>query len=79
LLKLISIEGDHMKKLLTIAFTMLLGSALSVAQATGSTDKPATGNKPATTTKTKSSHHHGKKATKKAKKSTGDAAATTPK
>lgn len=53
-----------MKKLLTIAFTLLLGASLSFAQATGgSTDKGA-GDKGTTTTKTAS----GKKATKSAKK-----------
>jgi hypothetical protein len=62
-----------MKKLLTIAFTLLLGATLSFAQATGgSTDKPATtstasGKKATSKTKTKS-HKGGKKS----KKSTGD-------
>jgi len=70
-----------MKKLLTIAFAMLLGATLSVAQATGgstgSTDKPAD----KTTTKAaKKSHHH--KGGKKSKKSSGSGntgSSTTPK
>lgn len=63
-----------MKKLLTIAFTLLLGASLSFAQATGgSTDKGA-GDK-GTTTKTKSgkkshSHKGGKKAKKGAESTT---------
>jgi hypothetical protein len=63
-----------MKKLLTIAFTLLLGASLSFAQATGgstgSTDKPA-GDK-TTTTKSgkKTTHHKGAKKTKKAPSST---------
>ena len=62
-----------MKKLLTIAFAMLLGASLSFAQAAASsTDKPAT-EKAASGKKTKKS---GKKAGKKAKK---DAAADTTK
>ena len=58
-----------MKKLLTIAFTLLLGASLSFAQATGgSTDKtPATstasGKKATSKTKTKS-HKGGKKSKK---------------
>jgi hypothetical protein len=69
-----------MKKLLTIAFAMLLGATLSVAQATGgttgSTDKPATG-KPATSTKTKGHSH--KKGGKKSKKSSGSTTTPAPK
>jgi hypothetical protein len=61
-----------MKKLLTIAFAMLLGASLSFAQAAAGTDKPAT-EKAASGKKTKKS---GKKAGKKAKK---DAAADTTK
>ncbi|MGC2744030.1 MAG: hypothetical protein WA672_12630 [Candidatus Angelobacter sp.] len=58
-----------MKKLLTIAFTLLVGACLSFAQATaGSTDKPA-GDKSTTTTKTKSGKKgHSHKAGKKSKK-----------
>ena len=70
-----------MKKLLTIAFAMLLGATLSVAQATGgttgSTDKPATG-KPATSTKTKG-HNHSKKGGKKSKKGSGTTSTPAPK
>jgi hypothetical protein len=71
-----------MKKLLTIAFAMLLGATLSFAQATGSTDKtgtPKTDTKTASSTSTKS----GKKATKtahkggkKGKKSSGGTSTT---
>jgi hypothetical protein len=57
-----------MKKLLTIAFTMLLGATLSFAQATGgSTDKGA-GDKsttpPAKTKSAKKAHKGGKKGKK---------------
>lgn len=65
-----------MKKLLTIAFTLLLGATLSFAQATGgSTDKPAESGKKTTSTKSgKKSHTHkgGKK-----KKNSGDANTST--
>lgn len=63
-----------MKKLLTIAFTLMLGASLSFAQATGgstgSTDKPA-GDK-TTTTKSgkKATHHKGAKKTKKSSTTT---------
>ena len=61
-----------MKKLLAIAFTLMLGASLSFAQATGgSTDKPAEGKK---TTSTKS----GKKAHKGGKKSKKNSGTTTP-
>ena len=61
-----------MKKLLTIAFAMLLGATLSFAQAgAGSTSKPADTTTTTTTTttktKTKGGHTH-KKTGKKAKK-----------
>jgi len=64
-----------MKKLLTIAFTLLLGASLSFAQATGgstgSTDKPAGGDKTATTKSgKKTTHHKGAKKTKKSPSST---------
>ena len=64
-----------MKKLLTIAFAMLLGASLSFAQATGgTTDKPAD----KTTTKAgKKSHHH--KGGKKGKKSSGGTTTPAPK
>lgn len=66
-----------MKQLFTIACTLVLGSALSFAQATTQTT-PASGDqaKTGTSTTTKKHHKHGaKKASKKAKKG---AAATTP-
>jgi len=51
-----------MKKLLTIAFTLLLGATLSFAQATGgSTDKPAEGGKKTTSTKSGKKAHKGGK------------------
>ncbi|MGZ4842788.1 MAG: hypothetical protein ACXV5J_13635 [Candidatus Angelobacter sp.] len=57
-----------MKKLLTIAFAMLLGATLSFAQAgAGSTSKPADTTTTTTKTKTKGGHTH-KKTGKKAKK-----------
>lgn len=62
-----------MKKLLTIAFTLLLGASLSFAQATGGSADKGAGDKGATTTTpktatSKKSHSHkgGKKAKKKA-------------
>lgn len=55
-----------MKKLLTIAFTLLLGATLSFGQtgggSTGSTDKPA--GKTATKKSGKKAHKGGKKAKK---------------
>jgi len=66
-----------MKKLLTIAFTLLLGASLSFAQATGgSTDKGA-GDKGATTKTSKKSHT--KKGGKKSKKSSGGTTTPAPK
>ena len=61
-----------MKKLLAIAFTLLLGASLSFAQATGGSADKGAGDKsttpPAKTTSSKKSHSHkgGKKAKKKA-------------
>lgn len=58
-----------MKKLLTIAFTLLLGASLSFAQATGgSTDKTAstsTASGKKATSKTKTKSHKGGKKSKK--------------
>lgn len=66
-----------MKKLLTIAFTLLLGACLSFAQATGgSTDKPA-GDKTTTTKSGKKSTHH--KGGKKSKKNSGGTTTPPPK
>ena len=66
-----------MKKLLTIAFTLLLGASLSFAQATGvSTDKPA-GDKTATTKSGKKTAHH--KGGKKSKKNSGGTTTPPPK
>jgi hypothetical protein len=65
-----------MKKLLTIAFTLLLGASLSFAQATGgSTDKGAGDKSTTPPAKTKSagkkkSSHKGGKKSKKAPEST---------
>jgi len=65
-----------MKKLLTIAFTLLLGATLSFAQATGgSTDKPAEGGKKTTTKSGKKAHKGGKKS----KKSSGSTTTPAPK
>jgi hypothetical protein len=64
-----------MKKLITIAFTLLLGASLSFAQATGgSTDKTAStptasGKKGSSKTKTKA-HKGGKKSKKNSSGST---------
>jgi hypothetical protein len=68
-----------MKKLLTLAFALMLGATLSFAQATGgSTDKPA----PKTETKTadtKTDTKSGKKGHKGGKKSKkGSSGTTTP-
>ena len=65
-----------MKKLLTIAFTLLLGASLSFAQATGgSTDKPA-GDKTTTKSSKKTAHHKGGK---KSKKNSGGTTTPPPK
>jgi hypothetical protein len=70
-----------MKKLLTIAFALLLGATLSVAQAgSGSTDKGAGDKASTSTTDTKSgkkAHHH--KGGKKGKKSSGGTTTPPPK
>ena len=64
-----------MKKLLTIAFTLLLGATLSFAQAGGgSTDKPAD----KTTETGKKGTKSGKKAHKGGKKSKKGSTSTTP-
>jgi len=66
-----------MKKLLTIAFTLLLGASLSFAQATGgSTDKPAEGGKKTTSTKSGKKAHKGGK---KSKKNSGGTTTPAPK
>jgi len=59
-----------MKKLLTIAFALVLGASLSFAQAASPT--PASTDKKATTTKKKTS----KKGGKKSKKNSSDTTAT---
>ena len=59
-----------MKKLFTIACTLVLGSALSFAQeGGGSTAQTPAGDqtKTGTSTSTKKHHHHGKKSSKKKK------------
>jgi len=64
-----------MKKLFTLAVTMLLAGTLSFAQTGGSTDKPAG------TTKTdsgKKGKSKGKKGGKKSKKGQGTTAPATP-
>ncbi|MGZ4871675.1 MAG: hypothetical protein ACXV5R_09005 [Candidatus Angelobacter sp.] len=73
-----------MKKLFTIACTLVLGSALSFAQAgtaqtppAGDTGKTTTTTTTTTTTK-KHHHHHGKKASKKGKKAAGAETTATP-
>lgn len=69
-----------MKKLLTIAFAMLLGASLSFAQATGG-DKPAgkTETKAATKTTDTKSGKKGHKGGKKSKKSSGGSTTPPPK
>jgi hypothetical protein len=63
-----------MKKLLTIAFTLLLGASLSFAQTGGgSTDKPAEGGKKTSSTKSGKKGHKGGKKGKK-----GSGGTTTP-
>ena len=68
-----------MKKLLTIAFTLLLGATLSFAQATGGSTDKGTGDKsttpPAKTKSTKKAHKGGKKG----KKSSGGTTTPAPK
>ena len=63
-----------MKKLFTIACTLVLGGALAFAQTGGTTggQTPAGGDqtKSGTSTSTKKHHKHGAKKTKKSKKST---------
>ena len=70
-----------MKKLFTIACTLVLGCAMSFAQA-GTQTPPAGSDTTKTTksdtTKTKK-HSHGKKGAKKSKKGTGDTTTTPPK
>ena len=66
-----------MKKLFTIACTLVLGSALSFAQATQT--PPASGTTGTSTTKSDTKtkkHSHSKKGGKKSKKSSGDSTAT---
>jgi hypothetical protein len=66
-----------MKKLLTIAFTLLLGATLSFAQATGSTDKTPPTKKASTTKSGKKATAH--KGGKKGKKSSGGTSTPAPK
>jgi hypothetical protein len=62
-----------MKKLFTIACTLVIGGALAFAQAGSTAQNPPAGDttsKTGTSTTTKKHHHHGAKKTKKSKKST---------
>ncbi len=70
-----------MKKLLTIAFTLLLGASLSFAQAGGGSTDKGTGDKSTTTppAKTKSAGKKGHKGGKKSKKSSGSTTTPAPK
>jgi hypothetical protein len=66
-------KGERMKKLFTIACTLVLGSALSFAQAASTSQTTPAGDqtKTSTSTTTKKHHKHGtKKSGKKSKKST---------
>ncbi|HEY1526728.1 MAG TPA: hypothetical protein VGH51_10865 [Candidatus Angelobacter sp.] len=70
-----------MKKLVTIAFALLLGASLSFAQAGGGSTDKGTADKSATTDtgkkgKTKT---HSKKGAKKSKKSSSDTTTPPPK
>ena len=66
-----------MKKLLTIAFTLLLGASLSFAQAGGgSTDKGAGDKTPTAKSGKKTTHHKGGK---KSKKNSGGTTTPPPK
>lgn len=70
-----------MKQLFTIACTLVLGSALSFAQAGTTQNPPASGDqtKTGTSTTTKKHHKHGsKKSGKKAKKGADTTAAPAP-
>jgi hypothetical protein len=64
-----------MKQLFTIACTLVLGSALSFAQAAQNPPAGDTTGKTSTSSTTKKHHKHGAKKTKKAKKGAAD---TTP-
>lgn len=69
-----------MKKLLTIAFTLLLGASLSFAQATGgSTDKGAGEKSTTPPAKTKSAGKKAHKGGKKSKKNSGGTTTPAPK
>ena len=69
-----------MKKLLTLAFAMLLAASLSFAQATGGSTKPTkTKEGMAETGKKGKSKSHGKKGGKKGKKSSGGTTTPAPK
>jgi hypothetical protein len=78
------LKGELMKKLFTLACTLVLGGALSFAQAaqtpaaggSTTTESTSTDAPKAATGKKKASH---KKGAKKSKKSAGDATATAPK
>ena len=70
-----------MKKLFTIACTLVLGSALSFAQAgssTGAQTPAGDQTKTSTSTSTKKHHHHGKKSSKKKKAADTAAPAAAP-
>jgi hypothetical protein len=68
-----------MKKLLTLAFTMLLAASLSFAQAGSSTDKTKDTGKTATNGKKTQPASHSKKGGKKSKKSSDSSTTTAPK
>jgi hypothetical protein len=69
-----------MKKLFTIACTLVLGAAMSFAQA-GTTQTPPAGDsgKTGASAPTTKKHHHAKKGAKKSKKSTDTTTTQPPK
>jgi Ni/Co efflux regulator RcnB len=76
-------EGDRMKKLLTVVFTMLLAGSLAFAQNTGG-DKAKGKENPTESNKTAESKAHkggkkGHKGGKKGKKSSGGTTTPPPK
>jgi len=75
---LIFLQGEHMKKLLTVVCALVLSASLALAQATGGTtgSTGTTGTDTSTTTTTGKKHHKGHhKGGKKHKK--GDSTTTT--
>jgi len=76
---LIFLQGEHMKKLLTVVCALALSASLALAQAGGGTTSTTGSTDTQTTTTTGKKHHKGHhKGGKKSKKNSGGTTTTPP-